>query len=101
MFKRHLVKCVSATIAAAVCVVFASGVRAVEINDDPNAYADSPTGVCHVAFRQCHKQPPAPVSGAQGVGATAATPLARGEFDHQPFGSACHPAYQPCAKWSL
>jgi len=83
-----------ATLAAAACLAFASGVGAAEPNGD-KAFADSPTAVCHPAYRPCRKE--APVAANAPAAGTAY--IARGEFDHVAFGSACHPSYRPCANW--
>ncbi len=98
MSQHSPMKHVTATLAAAACLAFASGVVAADVNDD-KAFADSPTAVCHPAYRPCQKEPPRP---ATPPSASAEKPyIAVGVFDYVPAGSVCHPAYRPCANWSL
>lgn len=97
MSQHSPLKHVTATLAAAACLAFASGVAAVEVNDE-NAFADSPTAVCHPAYRQCQKKSPRPATTENASAATGH--IAIGEFDYVPAGSVCHPAYRPCANWS-
>jgi hypothetical protein len=91
-------KYLTAALAAATCLMFASGVRAAEPADD-QAFADSPTAVCHPAYRPCRKEAPRPVAARSASADTGY--IAVGQFDHVPFSSVCHPAYQPCANWKL
>lgn len=92
------IKHVTATLAAAACLAFASVVGAADANDQ-NAFADSPTAVCHPAYRPCHREAPRPFTTRSASADTVY--IAVGEFDYMPFGSACHPAYRPCADWTL
>jgi hypothetical protein len=89
---------VAAMLAAAACLTFAAGVGAAEVNDD-KAFADSPTAVCHPAYRPCQKEEPKP---AMTSAASADTKyVALGEFNHEMAGSVCHPAYRACSNWTL
>ncbi len=95
MSEQRLSKYVTATLAAAAFVAFASGARAVEPNDNQAAFADSPTAVCHPAYRPCQK---APRPAADRSESASAAPIV--EIEREPFGMVCHPAYQPCSSWA-
>ncbi len=98
MSQHSPIKHVTATLAAAACLAFASGVGAAGVNDE-EAFADSPTAVCHPAYRPCQKDAPRPVATRSASADTGY--IAVGQFDHVPFGSVCHPAYRPCGNWTL
>jgi hypothetical protein len=95
---QHRKMHVAATFAAAACLAFAAGVGAAEPNDD-QAYADSPTAVCHPAYRPCQKEEPKPAMAS--AASAGMNYVAVGEFNHEMAGSVCHPAYQPCSNWTL
>ena len=93
------IKHATATLAAAACLAFASTVPAAGLADNyQTVAADSPTAICHPAYRQCVKEAPKPVTA--GSASDETTYLLRGVFEHVPFGSSCHPAYRPCPGWS-
>ena len=98
MSQHSSIKHVTATLAAAACLAFASGVGAANVNDE-NAFANSPSSACHPAYLPCQKEAPRPVTTRSASADTVY--IAVGEFDYVPFGSACHPAYRPCGNWSL
>ena len=95
MSPRSRTKYVTATFAAAACLVVASAVSAIEPNDEGNAFAASPTAVCHPAYRPCQKQ--APTDRSDNV-STVAYLASTGPY-REAFGTVCHPAYRPCANW--
>ena len=94
---QHL-KQASATLAAAACLAFATGVGAAGTNDE-QTFVDSPTAVCHPAYRPCRKDAP---HLAMTLNSSLDAPyVAAGEFNHEMAGSVCHPAYRPCSNWTL
>ena len=93
------IKHTTAALAAIACFAFASSAPAAAPADNfQTIAADSPTAICHPAYRQCVKEAPKPVMTSSASDDT--TYLLRGAFEHVPFGSSCHPAYRPCPGWS-
>lgn len=91
-------KHITATLAAAACLAFATGVGAAEPNDD-QAFVDSPTAVCHPTYRPCRKEAPKPAAMPSSRADVAY--VAVGDFNHEMAGSVCHPAYRACSNWKL
>lgn len=89
-------KYLAATLAAATCFMFASGVGAAGVNDDQNEFADPFSAVCHPAYLPCQKWPNA----ADRVAKASATPVLIAQTSAEPTSGVCHPARQACASWT-
>lgn len=94
MSQHSPIKHVTATLAAAACLAFASGVGAADVNEDQMAFAEPFSAICHPAYLPCQKWP----SLAYRVDKASAAPevlIAQASTD--PASGVCHPARQSCA----
>ena len=96
MSQHSSIKYVTATLAAAACLAFASGVGAAGMNDDENAFSDPFSAVCHPAYQPCQKWP-----NLADYRASKAPEVLIAQASTEPASGLCHPARQSCAARSV
>ncbi len=93
------IKNVTATLAAAACLAFASGVGAADVNEDQMAFAEPFSALCHPAYQPCQKWQN--LADYRVGKASAAPEVLIAQTSADPASGLCHPARQSCAARSL